>query len=285
MPKNKKNSNEVPKFLINGVNLLYKINKSLTEKVIRYLFIKPIQYKTPKKELKMLHESTKSKLFVSKLNLNLQIYQWGNSSKKILLVHGWSGRGTQLAKIAEKCVENGYSVYSFDAPAHGSSEGKTAIMLDFIESLLEINKTYGPFYGIIGHSLGAMSSLHSVARGLDTEKIIILGSANKIDEIVKNYVLKLKLPLEIGEKMKAKFEQKYGEKMNTLSAEKACSKINEKTLIIHDKNDLDVSYKCSLQIHNLLINSQLLITENLGHRKILNDDKVVDKIMNFLNFE
>jgi alpha-beta hydrolase superfamily lysophospholipase len=51
--------------------------------------------------------------------------------KKILLVHGWSGRGTQLFKIADELLKQGYSTISFDAPAHGKSPGKT-IMVDFI---------------------------------------------------------------------------------------------------------------------------------------------------------
>jgi hypothetical protein len=42
------------------------------------------------------------------------------------------GRGTQLFKIADELLKQGYSTISFDAPAHGKSPGKTTIMVDFI---------------------------------------------------------------------------------------------------------------------------------------------------------
>jgi esterase/lipase len=43
------------------------------------------------------------------------VYQYGQSDKKVLLVHGWSGRGTQLVKIADALLKSGYSTISFDA--------------------------------------------------------------------------------------------------------------------------------------------------------------------------
>ena len=69
------------------------------------------------------------------------------------MVHGWSGRGTQLYAIADKLLENGFMTISFDGPAHGQSSGKTTMMPEFMETCLEIDKKYGPFEIGIGHSL------------------------------------------------------------------------------------------------------------------------------------
>jgi hypothetical protein len=49
-----------------------------------------------------------------------------------------------LFKIADELLKQGYSI-SFDAPAHGKSPGKTTIMVDFITTILEIDKQFGPF--------------------------------------------------------------------------------------------------------------------------------------------
>lgn len=97
-------------------------------------------------------------------------YEYGKSDRKVLLVHGWSGRGTQLFKIADELLDNGYSVVSFDAPAHGKSKGNTTIMSEFIASILEIEKQYGPFEFAIGHSLGGMSVLNAIKDGLKVKK-------------------------------------------------------------------------------------------------------------------
>ena len=44
----------------------------------------------------MLDESTQENVFIESLNKTVVIYRYGKGDKKILLVHGWSGRGTQL---------------------------------------------------------------------------------------------------------------------------------------------------------------------------------------------
>ena len=114
-------------------------------------------------------------------------YHYGNSDKKILLVHGWSGRGTQLFKIADELIRNNYSTISFDAPAHGKSPGQTSIMTDFIESILEIDKQFGPFEAIIGHSLGGMSTLNAINKGLKVKNATVIGSGDVVQDIVDDY--------------------------------------------------------------------------------------------------
>ena len=134
---NKKSSTttQVPKFIVLIGRFLYRISPTLAEKFARKLFITPIKHKIPKREFQMEATSQQTKLFIPSINKEIVVYAYGNSSKKILLVHGWSGRGTQLVKIADTLIENGYSIISFDAPAHGKSGTKTTLMLEFIESI------------------------------------------------------------------------------------------------------------------------------------------------------
>ncbi|MBA4134338.1 MAG: alpha/beta hydrolase, partial [Flavobacterium sp.] len=55
----------------------------------------------------MEQNSRQSKLLVSSLKKEITIYEYGEGEKKVLLVHGWSGRGTQLVKIADELVKMG----------------------------------------------------------------------------------------------------------------------------------------------------------------------------------
>ncbi len=52
---------------------------------------------------------------------------------------------------------------------------------------------------------------------------------------------------------------------------------------MHDKEDDDVSVKAAYHIHEHLQGSELVITEGLGHRKILGDEAVIVKIKEFLS--
>ena len=45
---------------------------------------------------------------------------WG-TGPVVYLVHGWAGRGAQLAPFVAPLVERGHRVVSFDAPSHGAS--------------------------------------------------------------------------------------------------------------------------------------------------------------------
>ena len=64
------------------------------------------------------------------------------------------------------------------------------------------------------------------------------------------------------------------------------AKINEFakkfSIIRTDKNDDDVSVKAAYNIHGNLKNNTLLITEGLGHRKILGDSEVLKSIKEFI---
>ncbi len=281
----KKTSNidtRVPKSIVLIGRLLYRISPFLAEKFARKLFITPIKHKIPKREFLMESESTQTKLFVPAINKEIVVYSYGNSNKKILLVHGWSGRGTQLVKIADALLEKGYSTISFDAPAHGKSGSKTTLMLEFIESILEVEKAHGPFEFAVGHSLGGMSILNAIKKGLQVEKAVVIGSGNSVINIVNTFVEKIGLPNKVAVLMRKSFEKKYQFDMESFSAYEAAKEVRIPVLVIHDNNDEDIPVSEAHHLAENLSDKEVLITNNLGHRKILGDSNVIAKIVEFL---
>lgn len=281
---NKKSSTttQVPKFIVLIGRFLYRISPGLAEKFARKLFITPIKHKIPKREFQMEATSQQTKLFIPSINKEIVVYAYGNSSKKILLVHGWSGRGTQLVKIADAFIEKEYSIISFDAPAHGKSGTKTTLMLEFIESILEVEKHYGPFEFAVGHSLGGMSILNAVKKGLQVKKAVVIGSGNSVINIVNTFIEKIGLPNKVAVLMKNNFEKKYHFEMESFSAYVAAKEVEIPVLVIHDTDDEDIPVSEAYHLAENLTNKEILITNNLGHRKILGDSKVIHKIVEFL---
>jgi len=273
---------QIPKLILLTAKLLQAISSKLVTRFAAKLFITPIKHKIPKREIHMEHESGQTKLLIPKIKKEIVVYQYGNGEKKILLVHGWSGRGTQLVKIADEMIKLGYGIISFDAPAHGKSRTKTTLMPEFIASILEIERHFGPFEIAIGHSLGGMSVLNAIKQKLNIKKAIIIGSGDIIQDILEDFILNLKLKPKVAIMLKKYFEKKFGEPMENYSASFAAQSIKIPILIIHDKSDDDVNIKAAYNIHENLRNSELLITEGLGHRKILGDAKVIEKIKEFI---
>lgn len=272
----------IPKFIIKTGQFLNLIS---TKAVVLYaakLFTTPIKHRIPKRELEMDTNSIQQLIPVPSINKSIMVYQYGKSDKKVLLVHGWSGRGTQLFKIADALLKEGYATVSFDAPAHGKSPGNSSIMLEFIASIFELEKQYGPFEVAIGHSLGGMAVLNAAKSGFKTDKIIVIGSGDIVHDIIDDFIKKLQLKPVISLKLRAHFENKYNEAMDNYSAFKAAEVIEKPILVVHDENDYEVPVKAGINIHQHVKNGELMITKGLGHRKILGDANVIHKIIEFI---
>ncbi len=272
---------KIPKYILYTGKLLQSFSPYRAMRFVFVLFKTPFKFKRPSREDKMYSESEKEMLLIPDLQKHIRVYSYGSAKKKILLIHGWAGRGTQLYKIAESFVEKGYMIISFDATAHGESEGKSSSMLEFISSIFEIERKYGPFDFAIGHSLGGMALLNSVKEGFGVKKIAIIGSGNSITAICKQFVSRLGLKQEVAVLLKDHMDKVLGQDAEDLSGYVAARSVKIATLVVHDTEDYDVPVNCAYDVRQNLVNSELMITEGLGHRRILSDAKVINRLIAF----
>lgn len=271
-----------PNYLLVTGKILTKISPFLASRFAAKLFLTPFRYKLPEREKEMDMNSIHETLVVPKIDRDIVVYHYGESKKKILLIHGWSGTGTQMAMIAKKLIEGGFSVISFDAPAHGKSSGKESMMPYFISSIQHLDKLYGPFHAAIGHSLGGMSILKAVKDGLKLNKLVIIGTANSVTHITKEFARNMKLNEKVAKKMKTYFDEKFGEDMDNYSGAFSAESVKIPTLVVHDEDDVDVHVSSAYEIAESLSHNKLYITKGLGHRKILGDSEVINKIATFI---
>jgi pimeloyl-ACP methyl ester carboxylesterase len=283
--KKHQSSLRIPKPILVTAKILEVTSPKLAAKFAIKLFTTPMKFKLPKREEEMDRDSRQEMVGIPALGKSIRVYHYGDSKRKVLLVHGWSGRGTQLHSIADKLLKCGYSTISFDAPAHGKSESKTSDMTEFIQCILELEKQFGPFEHAIGHSLGAMAVLNSIKRGLKVKKAVTIGSGDVIKDIMDDFSQKLGMNVATGALMIRMFEKKFGETINSYSAYIAAKEVSVPVLAIHDEDDADVPVTAVHHIAAHLANAEVLITKGLGHRKILGDSKVIKKIIQFLNDE
>tara|TARA_B110000003_G_scaffold276187_1_gene321388 strand:+ start:2726 stop:3601 length:876 start_codon:yes stop_codon:yes gene_type:complete len=282
--KNKKftSSLPIPKYISFFAKTLELLSSSLAASFGRKLFVTPIPFSTPKHEQFMLNSAQKKRLIVSDIKKEIEIVSYGYSKKKVLLIHGWSGRSSQLFSFADKLLENGYMIISFDGPAHGKSSGKTTMLPEFLKTIEKINIIYGPFEAAIGHSFGAMSILNAVSSFLNLKSLVSIGSGDKVSDIIKNFGKNLLLEEKSIRKIQKGLEKKWSIKVNDFSSSVVAKKIKIPTLIIHDSNDGDVPVSCAYRIRQNLENGFILITNKLGHTKILRNKEVVNKSIDFI---
>ena len=66
------------------------------------------------------------------------------------------------------------------------------------------------------------------------------------------------------------------------TSSKQAKEINTPALVIHDSLDGDVPVSCAYNIRQNLKNGSILITNGLGHTKILRDKKTTSRVVSFI---
>lgn len=273
---------KIPAILKFLMKVSYFISPKLALLLASRLFTTPISFNTPLRERGMEESAQKKKLFVHSIQKNIHVLSYGFSDKKVLLAHGWAGRSTQLFMIANKLLEKGYMVISFDAPAHGNSSGKTTNLLEYVETIKSINEIYGPFEAAIGHSFGSMAIMNSQSEFPKFKTIVTIGSGDKVSEILINFSNSLGLNKNFGNQLISFFNKKWKINIDEFNTSVVANNIQIPALVVHDAIDGDVSVSCAVNIRQNLNNGKLFITNSLGHTKILRDKNVTNRIVKFI---
>lgn len=211
------------------------------------------------------------------------LYHWGEEGPAILLVHGWNGRATQLAAPVDELVAAGYQVTGFDAPGHGQSDGNHTHIIEVCELIRELNKSHGPFHGIIAHSFGVPCSVLALNESMMAEKIVCISSPSSVRWLLDRFYEKLGCPDPVKLAIERRMEKRFGSNIRPqLQTDELVKTLNCPTLIIHDRNDNDIPWEHAQTLSDHWPGSQLLLTDGLGHRRILHNPYVIKKIVEFL---
>ena len=95
------------------------------------------RFKTPAIEQTYKAKAQRSTINIA--SIDVAVYSWGEG-KPVLFIHGWSGRGTQVAPYVDELVNNNYRVISYDAPAHGDTVGKQTSILQVHDVIHALNE-------------------------------------------------------------------------------------------------------------------------------------------------
>jgi len=277
-----KNTFKIPSYIIKTGKFLQFFSSKWATKYVLKLFATPPNYKTPDREKMMRESAKKVKVAIPTLQKEVMVYEYGYSKQKVLLTHGWAGRGTQLYEIADNILENRMMVISFDAPAHGLSDGKQTNLLEYIEAIKHLSKIYGPFEAVVGHSFGGIALLATIAEQTITDKLVVIGIENSIPKIVDLFVEKLELKQKVAGLIKKEMERLFSTNLVAISPMETAKKVKIPTLVLHDTEDYDVAVSSAYKIRQNLEQGEILITNGLGHRRILRDKKVIQRIIDFI---
>ncbi|MFL5739458.1 MAG: alpha/beta hydrolase [Flavisolibacter sp.] len=213
-------------------------------------------------------------------------YRWNQSSgKKLLILHGFESSVINFDRFIKPLVQKGYEVLAFDAPAHGSSTGKSINVLAYKNMVLHIIKEFGPVRSFIAHSFGGLSltlALEQISHD-ETYKMVLIAPATETKTAIDHFFSILKLDDEVRTEFDRIIEETGGHNAEWFSVARASAHIKASVLFVQDKDDL-MTPLTDIEpiISKAYPNFRFLITEGLGHRRIYRDNNVAKEIIDFL---
>jgi pimeloyl-ACP methyl ester carboxylesterase len=266
------------------VSIVSNSNKSLTVKWAYYIFFKTIKHKTPPREKKVIDRAVITKeTFAGK---EVHIYKWGEGEKKVFMHHGWSGRASQFYQFVEHYVNLGYQVIAIDGPAHGRSAGDRSNVFEFSNVLNELSKHFNGFDLCIAHSFGGYVSLITEKRYQPAiESYVFIGVPVELDFIIGEFWKIAKLRKDAIGPFRKKLNNEFNIEEDYFSIDNIVKDFKKKLIIVHDLNDKEVHFSQAEKLHKHVTHSELIKTESLGHKRILQNSDLIDKISKYFSPE
>ena len=219
---------------------------------------------------------------------NLSCYELGeNNPNLVFLLHGWESNAGSLSKIAYKLAENNYRVISFDLPGHANyksnytnlAECKNAFtnVIDFIKP----NKSFS----VLSHSFGSAVTTYTLSKlNYKIDKLVFLTSPNSILEIFIDFKKLIGLSISAFSYLLEKADLLANEKIKNFYIDEKLKYFNfSKLLLIHDEYDKIIPVKNSVEIQSKnKQNTEFIKHKNIGHYKMLWNDKVLEDTLRFL---
>lgn len=245
-------------------------------------FAIPDRVRATPQEVELLARAKRSTL---KVNAEHFVYWTLGRGPRVLLVHGWCSRGSHLMGFVDPLLAAGFSVTLFDAPGHGDSEGAVSSMIHAGRAVLALAEELGDFHSLISHSGGSTAALWALANGVFVKKSVHICGPSSMKGIVIGIVRSHGLEKKNAEAFKDWAEAFTRTSLDSADLPALTAGLRHQGLIVHDAGDRVVHLSQSQTLHGSWSNSELLITEGLGHRRILSDLKTIATIVEFLEIE
>jgi pimeloyl-ACP methyl ester carboxylesterase len=276
-----------PPIAVLALRLLFRLSGAvaplLAARLAGYLWYRPQRHRPPAREQALLGRARHVPMHHA--GKRIAVYDWGKGPT-VMLVHGWSGRGAQLGEFVKPLVGAGYRVVAFDAPAHGRSDGRDTTLPEISEVILKLVADFGPVHAVIAHSFGVPCVLFALQQQGFARRVVALSTPATLDGLLEKFAGTLALSPRTVQIMRDMLVQRFGEDVWTrFSVQNMAQRIGLPALIIHDRDDRDVPWQEGEAVARAWPNARFLRTEGLGHRRILRDPEVIDRVVRFLGQE
>jgi len=212
----------------------------------------------------------------------MKAWSWGEGPT-VILVHGWNGRATQLGSFVEPLVELGYQVVAFDAFGHGESPGTSMSLPELASCIRQVADELGDIYGVVAHSMGGAATTLALSEGLQVERAVFISPPADPRVFLEVFGDALAITDEVRTRLKQRVERRVGMPIESMRADLLAPSMRVPLLVVHDQDDKEVPLHAGQSIADAWPSAELIITEGLGHQRILRAEPVTNVAVSFID--
>lgn len=202
----------------------------------------------------------------------------------VLMVHGWGGRGVQLAVLAHRLATEGYRCVFFDAGGHGDSRAEGVGFDTFIEDTSSLTRIVGePVRAWIGHSAGALGMMAArKLRGLSADCYVCVCAPRYPYVPIETLERRLAVTDEVLSHVKTILAAQFATTWEDLEQNAAFHPDPKPLLLAYDRGDERVRHHDADAIAAIWQGAEILKTDGHGHNKILQAPELGEAVCRML---
>jgi pimeloyl-ACP methyl ester carboxylesterase len=208
-------------------------------------------------------------------------WRWG-AGPAVLLVHGWEDDHHCFDAMIARLVASGQAVIAFDLPAHGDSGGLRTALPAAAHAVADVAELLGPVRAVVGHSFGGAAATLAIAAGLEVERAVIMSSPVSVARVLDGVTARLGLSAERRHGIEDALVQRVGVPLELLELEPIAKRLHVPTLVVHSRDDRVVPFFAGVRLQRAWPGAKLHAVDGLGHRRILADGAVLDRVAHFV---
>ncbi|MFI8519729.1 alpha/beta fold hydrolase [Streptomyces sp. NPDC085481] len=267
------------------LNAAAYITPALAGRAVFHLFVRPVG----RARLKPVEEPLMATARVDRIQVygkQAVTYAWGDGERPVLLVHGWSSRGSRLAAFAEALLARGYSPVAFDAPGHGDAPGRATNIVEYREIIRRLHARHGDFDAVVAHSFGVVAALFALRDGVRTDRFVGIAGVGSFGLLTAGFQAVSGFGGRALGAMRRHVERRLAPDepgvWQHLDGAWRPDELGAPVLLFHDETDEMVPLAHARYLAKAHGDrARLVVTQGLGHGRILTSPQVVTEAVEF----
>jgi len=240
------------------------------------VFVRPRRFPTPSRERDALASARHARVPFG--DSHLPTWTWGSDDRPaVLLVHGWEGRGSQLAPFVAPLRARGFRVVAFDGPGHGRAPGAHSSAVHIALAVERLANAIGPLAGIVAHSVGGAATalaMHFTHGAVAPARVVLVAPPVSGRRFFDGFCEMLAIDGELRDAVLERVTREIGVALEAVDVRTCTEHLRAPMLLLHDEADREVPFEDARTFVSAWPKSKLVVTSGLGHRAILRDPDV-----------